>query len=160
MPRSTSGGVDVILRSIATWTTTTAALYSSPNLMPDNACFIQLKLIQSPFLDFMESRGGYPSLVIPGVPQPNRFALATKVGPRGCFLLRLQDRVADAEWMDSLIRCACPEPWEKRDQWFYNTARDPKLAHLLKGILNISWIPTEVIPSGQRRLRVGRDNTK
>lgn len=70
---------------------------------------------------------------------------------RACFLLRLQDRVLDAEWLESYIRKECPNAWRRRDQWFYYTARDPKLQHLLKGKKNASWIPKEFTHQARKK---------
>lgn len=59
---------------------------------------------------------------------------------RTLFLLRLEDKTSDAEWLEAFIREQFEPIWQKKDQWFYFTSCDPKLRRL-KGKMNVPWIP-------------------
>lgn len=67
---------------------------------------------------------------------------------RTAFLFRLQGHTADAEWVEAYVQKQFPAVCERRHQWYYFTARDPKLQHVLHGRLDESWITKECIRSG------------
>lgn len=81
---------------------------------------------------------------------------------RTCFLLRLLERVSDAEWLEAKVKEQAPEAWSKRDGRYFHLAQDQKLEHLLKGKKSESWIPRSYDPQTGSTLheRAGREKVR
>lgn len=99
-----------------------------------------------PMLDFIKAKHANSAPTVPQLTQRHRIVWAEKYLLRTCFLLRLRDKLSDAEWLESYIQEHFPKAWVVRDQWFFFAARDPKLQQLLKAKSNASWIPQTFVP--------------
>jgi hypothetical protein len=109
-----------------------------------------------PMLEYVKHKTEHAQRVQPQLPKQSETKWVAAYLLRTCFLLRLRDQVSDAQWLESYVQEHFPKAWEVRDQWFYFTARDPKLQYLLKGKLNASWIPQTFVPSRGKKHRRSR----
>lgn len=85
-----------------------------------------------PILEYVQSLSGKNLMLYPLESDARRAFLAEKFLLRACFILRLQERDSDAEWLESYLRNQFPEAWAMRDQWFYFMSQDPKLRDLIR----------------------------
>lgn len=103
--------------------------------------FHPTKADPQPMLEYAKSQSTSSTPLQPQLNNKLQIFWNEKYLLRTCFLLRLQDRTSDAEWLESFVQREYPKVWQRRDQWFYFAARDPKLQRQMKGKVDAPWIP-------------------